>query len=675
MTLHSGKHTPVVDPKPEEQESTDPAHADLFGATITSTINRFGKIGLYLSSLLALLTGLTKLREPIESLFGSKDPKLVLSVAAIPLGVLLFADAVPAWIARLRERRLRYWGVHGAIKDPGYFRITPYDDNPRDRDSYSRADNAHLDILDWIRQPREPLLYLTGRSGAGKSSLLNAFVLPTLRESAPKVRTVTIRSFDDPIHSLRQTLTEPGFLWRQPPQDELSIIELLRRAGERLRQDKMLIVFDQFEEFLLIQDRNHERVTVVERFLSCWANEKITGVTILLVLRTDYVGQLQQLNLPSMRQNQNWKEIAPFTESAARAFLRASGYNIGLAVIDNLLRQAIEIEETKGLVRPVTLNMIGIVLSRTTLPETVGLRKNKRVGSMLTDYVRDCVNLRELGTHGRTILRHMITASGTKRPRMVRDLSKETSLEKNTITGCLLLLADQGLVRRIDERDGMWEVSHDFVARLLVHVLGNWRNALSYTLRTWVPVLSIAVWALLFVFLVPQVQSLRRAAQISDIYSTFDALDKTATTNNHVLHLYQSPENYRRVADLVKQGAVNLDKEHQATYLLEERAFADRVFNLFEQTLYEWNEAKRSHDTKGAEFLEKVLDYLTGRLLRNPRLLYFWSPSGGNMSIDYEEQTRAYYDQHVLQDRTHPLKEKPDFQGPFFKSVSDSGQK
>jgi len=65
----------------------------------------------------------------------------------------------------------------------------------------------------------------------------------------------------------------------------------------------------------------------------------------------------------------------------------------------------------------------------------------------------------------------MITGVQTIQPRSVADLVKETGLELYVVAGVLLNLGNRGLVRRIDQTENVWEISHDFVARLLGNLL------------------------------------------------------------------------------------------------------------------------------------------------------------------------------------------------------------
>ena len=125
-------------------------------------------------------------------------------------GLPLFAVAfqlLVEWRAEHRRRALQRLAVQTGVEQLGYFRIGPYLNNAEDRVKFHRADRAHEKVLGWIeRSASVTPLYLTGDSGSGKSSLLNAFVLPGLHERGWIV--VEARASQDPETALRNALSQ-----------------------------------------------------------------------------------------------------------------------------------------------------------------------------------------------------------------------------------------------------------------------------------------------------------------------------------------------------------------------------------------------------------------------------------------------------------------------------------
>jgi len=90
--------------------------------------------------------------------------------------LLILIWLVPKWHEQQNKRRAIEFGIHGQVKDPEYFRLTPYQSDT----DFRRADGFHVAVYAWITKSTAPLLYLSGASGSGKSSIISGWVLPKL---------------------------------------------------------------------------------------------------------------------------------------------------------------------------------------------------------------------------------------------------------------------------------------------------------------------------------------------------------------------------------------------------------------------------------------------------------------------------------------------------------------
>jgi hypothetical protein len=274
-----------------------------------------------------------------------------------------------------RDRRLVQSGIGGNVR-PSYFRLVPYQDTDRER--FDRSDRYHEQILFWLQESSAAILYLTGTSGTGKSSLLNAYVLPRLREASPGWLTIVIRGYQKPLDALRRELLKPGQFWKNPPQDVTQIPELLSSALQRVKPQRVLLVLDQFEKFLAIYGRDAARMQAIEELLRSLNDGLLPGLTTLLVLREDRKGVLASLQLrkvlPLMNQEENWKMVPSFTEQAAREFLAGSGLNIPSTAMENIFQHLAEVEGSPGEIRPITANIVGLILERTVISANPAFR-------------------------------------------------------------------------------------------------------------------------------------------------------------------------------------------------------------------------------------------------------------------------------------------------------------
>ncbi len=383
-----------------------------------------GAWGTYVLAFGVFVGGWVRHREDVQAALGDLfglGPGAAEAVFAIPL----LAAAFTATVQR-RNRRValcrRQWATAGPPK-PGYFRTTPYQST--DQEAFSRADGAHQRILNLIQRADLPLVYLTGRSGTGKSSLLNAYVVPRLRDAPIGARVVEARVFTDPIADIRSALTAEGKIWKNPPAETNDLLSLLKRAKQHLRAQRLIVILDQFEEFVILHEDEASRKPL-RHLLHALDTEPIPGVTIVLVMRSDYQEPTREaLLLPLPQLEVNWQEVPLFVQGTARAFLQNAYATAGLPgdLIDRVLEEAADIEENPGLFRPITLNMLGLVIS-----ESTNRSATPAAGRLLRDYVRRTLRDPRIRDTAPSILRLMITRADTKRPALAGQLASASGL-------------------------------------------------------------------------------------------------------------------------------------------------------------------------------------------------------------------------------------------------------
>lgn len=411
------------------------------------------------------------------------------AIVSVPLLVVFLFHVLP--IIQESRRRARLKSIKGVGK-AGYFRLTPREDEK----SFKRADRKHHEILTWVDTAPYRLLYLAGTSGAGKSSLLTAWVIPKLERRGTKV--IRLRGFQDPAAALEKALL--GIDQRVPPPDGggADLSGLLETVLRSISPTRLVVIFDQFEEFLILQD-DADKARFLQ-FLSEEAEKEHGDVTILLVFRAEYDGFIQDLKLPTQIPGQNLQKVSVFTEVVARDFLLGSGLVFDERLQERVLREAAEVEGTLGLIRPVTVNLCGLVLSRFAH----GLPAQFRPGHMIRGFVREAIFQPGIAEVTPKILPRLISPHVTKLPRSIDDLSKECKLKPEQVQGVMFRLGDpeHTIVRPLDPDFKVWEISHDFMVPLIDSILAQWRISTWRALRPWIPA-AAALGLIVLVFFVP----------------------------------------------------------------------------------------------------------------------------------------------------------------------------
>lgn len=159
--------------------------------------------------------------------------------------------------------------------------------------------------------------------------------------------------------------------------------------------------------------------------------------------------------------------------AAAREFLGRSGLHLQPDTLDRILTSAAELDETPGLVRPITLNVIGYVLATGKV-----VAFSADAGRLVRRYIELTVGQPAIRDLAPLVLEQMLTEQGTKRPRSEQELAAATNLRPGEVRAVLNSLGDAGLARPLDPNEAVWELSHDFIARAVTRFLGYRRQEL-----------------------------------------------------------------------------------------------------------------------------------------------------------------------------------------------------
>jgi hypothetical protein len=502
---------------------------------------RLARLGGYVVACTSFWTVLALNNEAVAKATGLKEAwqQIVVGIGG-PALIIALIEGVPALVRWIRRPKKDKTVIEG------YFQLTPRNAPPPGQVHF-RADRMDEVIFQWLQQSSgTSLLYLTGRSGSGKTSLLHASVLPRL-EKEPGVILVKIGDYGEAGRkALRDQILAPGTIYQAPKGDlHESPAELVERAGrhlERLSEKRRLVILcDQFEGLLIQQARKQDDPSQVAQPLEeqpnsaaaedrgapqphgaqpqehqdpilkllCWLHQTpLANVQALMVLRDGdgdrFIEDLPSLGLPGVEQDKNWKIVGPFRREAARAFLQGSGLGLSDRTIDAIVMHASELDESPdGKVRPIVLNMLGLALEAQP-KRAESIRSPEDARKLLRDFSKAILNDPYVRDDAPDILARLVVPEGRKRTPAVPlgDLSRECGLPSGRVYGCLIHLgSSHGFVRRsaggpndpIETQ--VWEVAHDFVARVLTAILPPLRASPWRRLRPWIGPLGVLLAA------------------------------------------------------------------------------------------------------------------------------------------------------------------------------------
>lgn len=212
--------------------------------------------------------------------------------------------------------------------------LRPFD---RSEHFYGREED-----LAWLLQQidiPQPLLILSGASGSGKSSLLQAGLLPRLRQR-PDLHIATgdvLRLTEHPDHRLLEALEIEG---ASPSNLDATVRTLLDRHAKT----HLVLLIDQFEDILspisgsdaLAQAAQAERQAALDLLRRLWRDTQV-AVTVLLVVRPEARATLRQAGLATSEALT--RELRPLVGENLRTAIRQPASDVGVHIEPELVER------------------------------------------------------------------------------------------------------------------------------------------------------------------------------------------------------------------------------------------------------------------------------------------------------------------------------------------------
>ncbi len=342
-------------------------------------------------------------------------------------------------------------------------------------------------LLSRIARPDQKLIVIYGESGVGKSSLINAGLVPALQQNPIGDRLanpVVLRTYTDWAGTLadclKLNLPSPG------KQNALLasewILDKLRQNADR--NLLTVLMFDQFEEFFFLLKNTSDRQQFYQFLKACL---DIPFTKVILSLRQDglhYLLDLENLaNLEVINQDILNKNIRYYLDdfsqedakNAIDTLTKESQFYLEPALINALVK---DLANERGKVRPIELQLVCSQLQDedrdyqriNTLSqyyEQLGANPKQRLMEhFLHQSIKDCGEENQEAAW--KVLYQLTGEQGIRPLRMKNELANFLGSQSNKLDVILDILVQSGLVvlHRESPRD-LYQLIHDYLVQYI----------------------------------------------------------------------------------------------------------------------------------------------------------------------------------------------------------------
>jgi len=337
------------------------------------------------------------------------------------------------------------------------------------RDAASEA--FHQTVL------KDHLTVLHAKSGAGKTSLLNAGLSPCLIREARLP--VYARAYEDPIRAIKWAIAPPSEPWPELL-SQLTLHEFLSLTCTHLSRQtqELVVILDQFEEFFIFWPEQDHRQPFVDSLADCY-EDKSLPIRFIISIRSDYFSHLAtfQRRLPHIFHNEYYVEVMT-REEAQTAVIgpvaklgRPVAYEQALldTLLNDLARGGMELPH----LQIVCTQLYKVLGEEETIIALASYEKLGRAEGVLGGYLNSVLN--RLPSKGepiaREVLKELVSSEATKRVLNYDTLAARVEAGEDELKDILTRLVDTRLLRR-DEVVG--EVSYEMAHEYLIGEIKQW---------------------------------------------------------------------------------------------------------------------------------------------------------------------------------------------------------
>lgn len=386
--------------------------------------------------------------------------------------------------------------------------LRPYHEDEQ-RKFFGRDTDAEV-LIDKLLSNRLTLLFAA--SGVGKSSLLQAAVIPRLKSPSGENLSVVyhIDWVSDPISSVRMAILQALRISGKLPEEMeyetgQTLAELLEFCGLFIRYP-LILILDQFEEFFRYQRATASFQLFIEQLTAVIINPQLP-VSVVISMREDFAMELNALksSLPTFLFG-NFFRLEKINKTKAQEAIELPIKALGHTYEKKLLNTLLNDLSNQYLVSKPSVNdnlfsdtielpYLQIVCSylwKTKNPnkKTISYKDYLEAGGaqhILQNHLN--ISLAKL-THPEKyfadrILSCLISYPGFKVAYTIEGLSEAINVKHNELLNILNKLEQTHIIRKNNNKDDNWyELSHDMYSQIIREWQYSWRNTFEWDISS-----------------------------------------------------------------------------------------------------------------------------------------------------------------------------------------------
>jgi hypothetical protein len=345
----------------------------------------------------------------------------------------------------------------------------------REANVFFGREDAINDLLEIMGQA--PLTILQAESGAGKTSLLQAGILPRVIDESHLA--ILIRpQFQNPSQAIKRCFLED--LQLTPKLAHMPLLNFMRRVIKAIGANTTLyMILDQFEEFFAERTSEPDQQDFIRDLAEC-LNDATLNVRWVISITSDTFGKLGKFDPYIRNPFSNVYSLFLFDRQKAAEVIEKTAGAYGLSFEEGLLERIIHDlgNQRDDPIAPTQMQLVCAALyedikDRSTCFTHELYDQKGHVQTILHDYIGSVLN-HKLPSSERAaamkILEELVTSRKQRVMRASTDLEavlRKKGIPADTVQSTLEHLVNQRLLRRLgdDPYQMQYEIVHDYLLK------------------------------------------------------------------------------------------------------------------------------------------------------------------------------------------------------------------